>query len=48
MLRWRQQRIQCCGRAVLQPHTTSTKEIVNLLAIVDRDLADVSESISAD
>ena len=32
----------------LRPHTTSAKEIANLFAIVERDLADVRESISPD
>jgi hypothetical protein len=32
----------------LRPHTTSAQEIVNLLAIVDRDLKDAAEEISAD
>lgn len=32
----------------LRPHTTSTQEIANLFAIVDRDLADATEGISAD
>jgi hypothetical protein len=32
----------------LEPHVTSPKEIANLLAIVDRDLADAAGEISAD
>ena len=32
----------------LEPHVTSAEEIANLLAIVDRDLSDAGEEISAD
>lgn len=32
----------------LEPHVTSAEEIANLLAIVDRDLTDAGEEISAD
>jgi hypothetical protein len=32
----------------LRPHKTSAKEIASLLAIIDRDLADASGSISPD
>jgi hypothetical protein len=32
----------------LEPHVTSPEEIANLLAIVDRDLADAGGGISPD
>ena len=39
---------QWTDKGWLEPHVTSPEEIANLLAIVDRDLADAGGEISAD